>query len=141
MQFFRETPPPTPPCEGGESAWRARPFWRRWNDAIAIVGLVLFAPLRDSWADQEQPLWDPAGIEEFSLTEAHGQTVTKADLLGKPWVACFIFTRCLGPCPVVSEQMQTIQNRLKGFDVRLVSFSVDPERDTPEVLLEVCQAL
>jgi protein SCO1 len=85
-------------------------------------------------AEDKQPKWDPAGLEDFSLTECHGQTVTKADLLGKPWVACFIFTRCAGPCPRVSEQMQILQDRLKGLDVRLVSLTVDPERDTPEEL-------
>jgi len=96
------------------------------------LGLAALADL--AIAQEKKAVWDPAGVEDFSLTEAHGQTVTKADLLGKPWVACFIFTRCAGPCPRVSEQMQILQNRLKGMDVRLVSFSVDPERDTPEEL-------
>jgi protein SCO1/2/putative membrane protein len=94
----------------------------------------LLVPASGAGADDERPLWDPAGIEDFSLTECHGQTVTKADLLGKPWVACFIFTRCAGPCPLVSQQMQILQDRLKGIDVRLVSFTVDPDRDTPEEL-------
>jgi protein SCO1/2 len=98
---------------------------------VAIVGIGIPMLFRAARAGDEKPLWDPAGIEDFSLTEAHGKTVTKADLLGKPWVACFIFTRCVGPCPLVSEQMQAIQTRLKGFDLRLVSFSVDPDRDTP----------
>lgn len=103
--------------------------------AVAIVlGIgVLLSPY-GLLADDEQPTWDPAGIEDFSLTECHGQTVTKADLLGKPWVACFVFTKCAGPCPRVSQQMEILQSRLKGIDVRLVSFSVDPENDTPEVL-------
>ncbi|MGE5193953.1 MAG: SCO family protein, partial [Deltaproteobacteria bacterium] len=101
-----------------------------------VTGFILPAPVCVARADEDKPLWDPAGIEDFSLTECHGRTVTKADLLGQPWVACFIFTRCAGPCPRVSEQMQMLQNRLKGIDVRLVSFSVDPDRDTPEVLLD-----
>jgi protein SCO1/2/putative membrane protein len=85
-------------------------------------------------AADKQPKWNQAGLEDFSLTECHGRTVTKADLLGKPWVACFIFTRCAGPCPKVSQQMQLLQERVKGLDVRLVSLTVDPERDTPEEL-------
>jgi protein SCO1/2/putative membrane protein len=103
---------------------------------LTVTAFVLVSSARAARADDEKPLWDPAGIEDFSLTECHGQTITKADLLGKPWVACFIFTRCAGPCPRVSEQMQILQNHLKGIDVRLVSFSVDPERDTPEELLD-----
>lgn len=87
-------------------------------------------------ADQKF-VWNPEGVEDFSLTECHGQTVTKADLLGKPWVACFIFTRCAGAnfCPRVSEQMKLLQDRLKDVDVRLVTITVDPDRDTPEELL------
>jgi protein SCO1/2 len=104
------------------------------NVLSLLVGLGLLLSNRVIQAQEQEAVWDPAGVEDFSLTECHGQTVTKADLLGKPWVACFIFTRCAGPCPRVSEQMQILQNRLKGIDVRLVSFSVDPDRDTPEDL-------
>jgi protein SCO1/2/putative membrane protein len=100
----------------------------------AVVVFVLSGVFWSARAEEQKAVWDPAGIEDFSLTECHGQTVTKADLLGKPWVACFIFTRCAGPCPLVSQQMQILQDRLKGIDVRLVSFTVDPDRDTPEEL-------
>jgi protein SCO1/2/putative membrane protein len=96
--------------------------------------LVSFAVATALSADPKQPLWPAEGIEDFTLTECHGQTVTKADLLGKPWLACFIFTHCLGPCPLVSEQMEILQDRLKGLDIRLVSITVDPDRDTPDVL-------
>jgi protein SCO1/2/putative membrane protein len=103
---------------------------------VATVGFFLVAVLASLLhAENKQAVWPEEGIEDFSLTEAHGQTVTKADLLGKPWLACFIFTRCLGPCPLVSEQMEILQNRLKDLDVRLVSITVDPDRDTPDDLL------
>ncbi len=82
------------------------------------------------------PLWDPNGIEEFSFTNCDGRTVTKADLLGKPWAICFVFTKCLGTCPIVTRQLKTLQDRLKDADVRLVTLTVDPARDTPEVLLD-----
>jgi protein SCO1/2/putative membrane protein len=100
--------------------------------------LVLLTCRSQARSEEQKFVWDPAGIEDFSLTECHGQTVTKADLLGKPWVACFIFTRCAGPmfCPRVSEQMQILQKRLHDLDVRLVTITVDPEHDTPEVLAE-----
>lgn len=100
---------------------------------LAVV-LALLVSGTSTHADEQRPLWNPAGIEDFSLTECHGQIVTKADLLGKPWLACFIFTRCAGPCPRVSEQMQLLQRRLTGIDARLVSITVDPDNDTPEVL-------
>lgn len=85
--------------------------------------------------------WDAAGIEDFSLTERSGKTITKADLLGKPWLACFVFTRCAGPCPRVSSQMKLLQDKLQGTDVQLVTFDVDPENDTPDVLANYARGL
>jgi len=106
-----------------------------------LVLLVLAGSLSaGSGPEAAKSVWDPKGVEDFSLTECHGQTVTKQDLLGKPWVACFVFTRCAGPCPKVSQEMKLLQERLKGIDVRLVSFSVDPERDTPEVLRDYAES-
>lgn len=77
------------------------------------------------------PVWDPAGIADFSLTDKTGDTVTKATLKGREWVAGFIFTRCKGPCPTVVGQMKLLQEKT---GVTLVIFSVQPEVDTPDVL-------
>jgi protein SCO1/2 len=74
---------------------------------------------------------------EFALTERSGKTVTRDDLKGKVWVASFVFTRCPGPCPQVSATMARLQKELdlkSRPDLRLVTFTVDPERDTPNEL-------
>lgn len=74
-------------------------------------------------------------VPDFSLTERSGSTVRLADLAGKVWVADFIFTSCGGPCPMLSRRMASVQKSTAGRErVQLVSFSVDPLRDTPEVL-------
>jgi protein SCO1/2 len=74
-------------------------------------------------------------LVEFELTERSGQPITKRDLRGCIWVADFIFTSCAGPCPRMTAAMARLQAALVDLpDVRLVSFSVDPERDTPRVL-------
>lgn len=78
--------------------------------------------------------WDLHGIKDFELIERSGKKVTKADLLGKPWVACFIFTNCTGPCLTISKRMNELQDWVKESDVLLVSISVDPKNDTPERL-------
>lgn len=74
----------------------------------------------------------------FSLTEQSGLRFDGAELRGKVWVADFIFTQCTAICPLLSAQMAQLQRDLSGRegweDVRLVSFSVDPENDTPQVL-------
>jgi protein SCO1 len=84
---------------------------------------------------QDSALDDFGPVEDFALTERDGQTVSRADLLGKVWVAAFGFTRCTGTCPQISGTMARLQGELAGEpDVLLVSFSVDPDHDTPEVL-------
>lgn len=87
------------------------------------------------------PIWPEEGIEDFSLTERSGRTVTKKDLLGKPWVACFVFTRCAGPCPRVSGQFYQLQKDLKDLDFKLVTITVDPENDTPAVLSRYAESV
>src|SRR5262249_54505811 len=70
-------------------------------------------------------------------TERSGKTVTDADLMGKVWIAGFIFTRCSGPCPHVSATMARLHKELPvRDDLRLVTFTVDPEYDTPARLKE-----
>ena len=85
--------------------------------------------------------WHPEGIADFEFTERSGKTVSKKDLLGHPWIAGFIFSNCAGPCYKVSSAMRQLQDEfLNDTDLRLVSFTVDSERDTPEVLTKYAQA-
>lgn len=77
-------------------------------------------------------------VPEFNLpaATAHGPTTLgSSDLRGRPWVADFIFTHCSGPCPLMSSKMAELQNTLPA-DVRLVTFTVDPDRDDQNVLAE-----
>ena len=75
------------------------------------------------------------GPVRFRLTERSGRPVTQDDLLGKVWVASFVFTRCMGPCPQVTGTVARLQSELAGQpDVRLVTFTVDPGHDDPAEL-------
>jgi protein SCO1 len=74
-------------------------------------------------------------VEAFQLTERSGRSLGRQDLDGKVWIAGFFFTRCAGPCTRISGAMARLQSELASYnDLRLVSFSVDPDHDTPEVL-------
>ncbi|WP_052640201.1 SCO family protein [Zavarzinella formosa] len=76
-------------------------------------------------------------VPDFTLTERNGQSVKNTDLQGKVWVASFVFTRCTGPCPQVTATMGRLQSELNLTaepNLRLVTFTVDPERDTPDEL-------
>lgn len=69
------------------------------------------------------------------LTERSGRSMKLEALKGKIWVADFIFTRCAGPCPMISRKMVDLQAALqKATNVKLVTFTVDPEYDNPERL-------
>src|SRR5215475_4212739 len=72
-------------------------------------------------------------VPEFTFIERSSREVKSQELAGKVWVADFVFTNCGGFCPLMTEKMKKLQEMLPP-QIQLVSFSVDPERDTPEVL-------
>lgn len=90
-------------------------------------------------APADGPTWDPAGVEDFTFINCDGRPIGKEDLLGKPWIAGFVFTRCTSTCPMITQKMRELQDRLKHEDVQLVTFAVDPERDPPNVLLKYAE--
>ena len=80
------------------------------------------------------------GIElpPFTLTERGGERFSSESLRGRVWIADFIFTRCVAACPMLTSQMARLQRELANHphwsQIRLVSFSVNPEHDTPQHL-------
>lgn len=96
-----------------------------------------FGLLATACAKREEPLPILSAIPEFSLTERSGQPFGLADLRGKIWVADFIFTNCAGTCPIMTTALTDVQKMALAEnldDLRLVSITVDPERDSLEVL-------
>lgn len=77
-------------------------------------------------------------LPEFSLTERGGRTITRADLKGRVSVVDFIFTSCSVQCPRVTAQMASLQSFAlpRWKEVRLISLTVDPDRDSPAVLAD-----
>lgn len=76
-------------------------------------------------------------VPTFSLTERSGRQVSLIDLKGKVWIANFIYTNCPDTCPIQSAQMKELQVEFTSEkDLRLVSITVDPKRDTPKILTE-----
>ena len=121
-----------------------RPWWL-WGVCVLVtlvgVGLYLRVSFENAarLAANDLPrLWD---VPDFALIERSGQSVTRADLLGKVWIASIIFTRCAEECPLVSNHMARLQATFAAEpDVRLVSITVDPAYDTPEVLTRYAQS-
>jgi len=121
-----------------------RPWWL-WGVCVLVtivgVGLYLRVGVQSvSWrTGNDLPrLWQ---VPDFALVERSGQSVTRSDLLDKVWIASVIFTRCVEECPLVSSQMARLQDTfIAEPDVRLVSITVDPAYDTPEVLTRYAQS-
>ena len=91
--------------------------------ACAVTGVVGFAMRGTAALDR---------VPDFRLTDQHGRPFTRRDLIGRVWVGEFIFTRCAGSCPVMVSRMMGLYKSLPG--ATYVSFTVDPEYDTPPVL-------
>ncbi len=86
-------------------------------------------------APMGEKLEDFGLLPEFQLTTQEAQQFTRDSLKGKTWIFDFVFTRCSGPCPVMSARMRGLQDKLAGdAGIRLASISVDPKNDTPEAL-------
>jgi protein SCO1/2 len=79
-------------------------------------------------------------VPDFELTDQDGHSIGRGELKGKIWVADFICTRCAGPYPVMSSRLAELDRNFAGSDVlRLVTLTVDPEYDTPDVLKRYAQ--
>src|SRR5216110_1804863 len=117
-------------------ASRIATLWKTVLIAIPILTLALLLWLRqlEVTALRQRTVSSYGTVPEFLLVNQDGQNFGSAQLRGKIWIADFIYTTCPGPCPMISTRMSELQKPLAKSDVYLVSFSVDPEKDTPEVL-------
>jgi len=108
--------------------------------ALLLLGLVLAGCNRQPAfeildAPPQAALQKYWQLPEFALVERSGKTFSRADLAGKVWIADFFYSSCPGPCPMLSSRLSALQERVGAKpDVRLVSISLDPAKDTPEVL-------
>ena len=101
---------------------------------LVTLGLLLWLRNVEVVALRQRTVSSYSTVPSFQLVNQNGQAFGSAQLAGKIWIADFIYTTCPGPCPMISSRMSELQKPLEKTDVHLVSFSVDPEKDTPEVL-------
>ncbi len=117
---------------------------------VAVVG-------RGMWAGDDDPvargvqIGSDAPIEDglpilfstpqFSLIDQDAKPFGSEQLKGRVWVAALIFTHCPGACPMMTKKMSALQEAVPSKNVLLVSFTVDPERDTPAVLKQYATTL
>jgi protein SCO1 len=107
---------------------------------MRLAPILLSAPLLLMWgcgAQGHRELDSFNQVPRFSLVTQDGQEFHSAELDGKVWIASFFFTNCNGPCPRMSSQVRRLQTELENLpEIRFISLTVDPERDTVGTLSE-----
>jgi protein SCO1/2 len=128
---------PTPPAPKSSFAWKTTLI------LIPIVTAGVLFWLRQAQVQQltNRTIASYGTLPSFELVNQDAQPFGTAQLAGKIWIADFIFTTCPGPCPIISTRMSELQKPLEKTDIHLVSFTVDPEKDTPEALRAYAEKL
>lgn len=118
-------------------------LWKMTLVLIPIVTLALLLWLRQLELDalRGRIISSYGKVPAFQLVNQNGVPFGSSQLAGKIWIADFIFTSCPGPCPMISARMSELQKPLEKTDVHLVSFTVDPAKDTPQVLRSYAEKL
>ncbi len=122
---------------GRETAWH-RGAWQTGIVALLLAacgGLMLLVTAKSR---QALPVLGSV-VGDFTLTDQEGRPFESSSLRGKAWVASFIFTNCRDTCPCITTNLTLLQESVQAdprlrSGVRFVSFSVDPERDSPREL-------
>nr|BCX01709.1 MAG: photosynthetic protein synthase II [Bacteroidota bacterium] len=114
-----------------------RSAWTPWIAAglLLAVGIVAYYALSERLRPRvELPVYGQ--VPDFQLLDHEGRPISLADLKGRYWVAEFFFASCAGICLQMNQNMTEVQRAFldRADQVKIVSFTVDPERDTPEVL-------
>jgi cytochrome oxidase Cu insertion factor (SCO1/SenC/PrrC family) len=105
-----------------------------------IIIVLSVAVLWAGYNSLSKPLPKMGQITSFELTNSLDKKVSVQNLNGKVWVANFVFTRCKGPCPLLTKKMAKLQRKFTAkHGLNVVTITVDPEFDTPKVLHSYAQ--
>lgn len=106
-----------------------------------LIGGMKWMEHRLNRANQNEPVvmqqyWQSPA---FSFPDQDGKMFTDRDLRGHVWIADFFFSQCTTACPILTSKLLLLQKQLTDPGIRFVSFSVDPEHDTPAALKKYAQ--
>jgi protein SCO1/2 len=119
-----------------------KPWYKNLFLWYFVIGVVTLTALRPFLRREPPPPPVLRQLPAFELVDQNHKTFSLSDLQDQVWVVNFIFTRCGSICPILTHQMAGLQGRYEtyGFDeIKLLSISVDPEYDTPDVLKEYAE--
>lgn len=100
---------------------------------LGVMGFGIWSLSRQQPISTSLPVYGL--VPDFSLIDQNRRPLRRADLEGKIWIANFIYTNCPDECPLMTAELAQFQSALSGTpELRLVSITVDPVHDTPEIL-------
>lgn len=108
---------------------------RRWATFLLLLLLAGQVAAHEASDNKRLPMMGPA--PDFTLVSQDHAQVSMRDLRGKVVAVAFIFASCLDVCPMLTDNMVRVQHSLDGNlgrKIAFVSITVDPERDTPDIL-------
>lgn len=107
---------------------------------LAIMAL-LFLGIGIGMDYFKKNLYTVMKVPDFQLTDQNNKKITHKEMLGKVYLVEFFFSRCPTICPVMNTNMRAIEDEINDPDFGIVSISIDPENDTPELLKEHAQRI
>jgi protein SCO1/2 len=113
-----------------------RTIWLGFGFVSGLLGLALLISIVQINRSRHVSQLPVIGsVADFTLTNQDGKVATLAELTNHVWVADIIFTRCAGPCPRLTRQMKSLQDKLPADSpAKLVTLTTDPDFDSPAVL-------
>jgi len=99
-----------------------------------VIFAVLFLVIGIGMSYFKKNLYTVMKVPEFALTDQNSKKITDKDMLGKVYLVEFFYSRCPTICPVMNSNMKYIDEQINSPDFGIISISIDPTNDTPEVL-------
>jgi protein SCO1/2 len=101
-----------------------------------IVIALLFLGIGVGMGYFKKNLYTVMKVPDFELTDQNSKKITNKDMLGKVYLVEFFFSRCPTICPIMNTNMRAIEEEINNPDFGIISITIDPENDTPELLKE-----
>ncbi|EJL76205.1 SCO1/SenC/PrrC protein [Chryseobacterium populi] len=100
---------------------------------IAVIALI-FLGVGFGMSYFKKSLYTVMKVPDFKLTDQNNKKVTNKDMLGKVYLVEFFFSKCPTICPIMNSNMRAIEDEINNPEFGIISISIDPLNDTPEVL-------
>ncbi|SHJ88982.1 SCO family protein [Epilithonimonas mollis] len=113
---------------------KKQPFSKSRLILPLIIFAVLFLVIGIGMGYFKKSLYTVMKVPDFELTDQNSKTITNKDMLGKVYLVEFFYSRCPTICPVMNSNMKYIDEQISDPDFGIISISIDPANDTPQVL-------